>query len=149
MKNMRLKTALGMAGVVVVTAACCVAGPALAADSASTADEILRGGEPDGDVQYPGKEFIIDNYSKWDKIAEEYAPEIIKYTNGQLVQRTPTEYECPHWMQQSWTISYNTYYLDADNRGCNSCHADLNAMIENMEYKTPRSTTRRSRRTAT
>ena len=38
-------------------------------------------------------------------------------------------------MQQSWTISYNTYYLDADNRGCNSCHADMNAMIENMEYK--------------
>ena len=70
-----------------------------------------------------------------DKIAEEYAPEIIRYSNGQLVQRTPTEYECPHWMQQSWTISYNTYYLDADNRGCNSCHADMNAMIENMEYK--------------
>ena len=85
-----------------------------------------------------------------DKIAEEYAPEIIRYSNGQLVQRTPTEYECPHWMQQSWTISYNTYYLDADNRGCNSCHADMNAMIENMEYKhANESTTKRSRRTAT
>ena len=79
--------------------------------------------------------YIVENYDKWDKIAEEYAPEIIRYSNGQLVQRTPTEYECPHWMQQSWTISYNTYYLDADNRGCNSCHADMNAMIENMEYK--------------
>ncbi|MBC5583748.1 molybdopterin-dependent oxidoreductase [Eggerthella sp. NSJ-70] len=135
MRNMRLKAALGMAGVLAVTATCCVVGPALAADSASTADEIVRGGEPDGDVQYPGKEFIVENYDKWDKIAEEYAPEIIRYANGQLVQRTPTEYECPHWMQQSWTISYNTYYLDADNRGCNSCHADLNAMIENMEYK--------------
>ena len=135
MRNMRLKAALGMAGVLAMTAACCVVGPALAADSASTADEIVRGGEPDGDVQYPGKEYIVENYDKWDKIAEEYAPEIIRYSNGQLVQRTPTEYECPHWMQQSWTISYNTYYLDADNRGCNSCHADMNAMIENMEYK--------------
>lgn len=95
MRNMRLKAALGMAGVLAMTAACCVVGPALAADSASTADEIVRGGEPDGDVQYPGKEYIVENYDKWDKIAEEYAPEIIRYSNGQLVQRTPTEYECP------------------------------------------------------
>ena len=92
MRNMRLKAALGMAGVLAMTAACCVVGPALAADSASTADEIVRGGEPDGDVQYPGKEYIVENYDKWDKIAEEYAPEIIRYSNGQLVQRTPTEY---------------------------------------------------------
>ena len=38
----------------------------------------MRGGEPDGDVQYPGKEYIVENYDKWDKIAEEYAPEIIR-----------------------------------------------------------------------
>ena len=69
MRNMRLKAALGMAGVLAMTAACCVVGPALAADSASTADEIVRGGEPDGDVQYPGKEYIVENYDKWDKIA--------------------------------------------------------------------------------
>lgn len=64
MRNMRLKAALGMAGVLAMTAACCVVGPALAADSASTADEIVRGGEPDGDVQYPGKEYIVENYDK-------------------------------------------------------------------------------------
>ena len=134
MKSKRLGVAVGTACVCAMVVACGVA-PALAADSASTAAEIVRGGEPDGDVQYPGKEYIVENYEKWDQIAEDYAPEILEYPNGQLVQRTPTEYECPHWMQQSWTISYNTFYLDADNRGCGSCHVDLNSMIEQMDYK--------------
>ena len=134
MKSKRLGVAVGTACACAMVVACGVA-PALAADSASTAAEIVRGGEPDGDVQYPGKEYIVENYEKWDQIAEDYAPEILEYPNGQLVQRTPTEYECPHWMQQSWTISYNTFYLDADNRGCGSCHVDLNSMIEQMDYK--------------
>lgn len=135
MKRIRLKLAMGGLGVCLVVAVCGAVVPALAADSASTADEIVRGGEPDGDVQYPGKEYIVENYEKWEQIAQDYAPKILEYPNGQLVQRTPTEYECPHWMQQSWTISYNTYYLDADNRGCSGCHVDLNATIKGMEYK--------------
>ncbi len=122
-------------GIAAVLAASALIVPAFAADSASTADEIVRGGEPDGDAQYPGKEYIIENYEKWDQIAEDYAPEVRQLPNGKLVQRTPSEYECPNWMQQSWTISYNTYYLDADKKGCNSCHADLNEMIMGMEYR--------------
>ena len=95
-------------GIAAVLAASALIVPAFAADSASTADEIVRGGEPDGDVQYPGKEYIVENYEKWDQIAEDYAPEVRQLPNGKLVQRTPSEYECPNWMQQSWTISYNT-----------------------------------------
>lgn len=129
------KRAAMVTGIATVLAASALMVPAFAADSASTAAEIVRGGEPDGDVQYPGKEYIIENYEKWDQIAEDYAPEVRQLPNGKLVQRTPTEYECPHWMQQSWTISYNTYYLDADKKGCNSCHADLNETIMNMEYR--------------
>ena len=63
-------------GIAAVLAASALIVPAFAADSASTADEIVRGGEPDGDVQYPGKEYIVENYEKWDQIAEDYAPEV-------------------------------------------------------------------------
>ncbi|MFR4803823.1 MAG: hypothetical protein ACLT98_11235 [Eggerthellaceae bacterium] len=55
-------------GIAAVLAASALIVPAFAADSASTADEIVRGGEPDGDVQYPGKEYIVENYEKWDQL---------------------------------------------------------------------------------
>lgn len=135
MRKTRLSALIAIGAATALTAGALAVQVASAADSASTADEIVRGDVPDGDVDYPGKEYIIDNYDKWDEIAEQYAPEIRQLPNGKLVQRTPSEYECPHWMQQSWTISYNTYYLDADNKGCESCHADLNQLIMGMPYR--------------
>ena len=129
----RAATVAGMVAVLATTSV--MMAPAFAVDSAATAAAIVHTEVPDGDAEYPGKEYIIDNYNKWDQIAVEYAPEIRQLPNGKLVQLTPTEYECPHWMQQSWTISYNTYYLDADNKGCLSCHYDLNQLIMDMPYR--------------
>ena len=70
-----------------------------------------------------------------DKINEEYAPEIRTLADGTKVQRTPTEYRGYHW-NRPYTNgnSYNTYWLDADNRGCNACHEDLKDTLAGMEY---------------
>ena len=59
-------------------------------------------------------------------------PMIVEREDGTLIQRTPDEGDIKTTLDTSYPYhnpeqmeSYNTYYLDADNRGCNSCHADL------------------------
>lgn len=86
---------------------------------------------------WPGYNWLQEHYAEWDEIAEEYAPEIRTLSNGVKVQRTPSENQIYGWMAQSNTISYNTYYLDADNRGCEACHIDLNATLQNSNYEHP------------
>lgn len=88
---------------------------------------------------YPGKEYLDGLWDRWDQVAEEYAPEIRTLPNGQMVQRTPTEYEVnpDAWQIQANSNSYNTYWLDADNRGCESCHPDMNALLKNLPYEHP------------
>ncbi|WP_102378566.1 molybdopterin-dependent oxidoreductase [Raoultibacter timonensis] len=88
---------------------------------------------------YPGKEYLNGLWDRWDQIAEEYAPEIRTLPNGQMVQRTPTEYEVnpDAWQIQAGSNSYNTYWLDADNRGCESCHPDMNSLLKNLPYEHP------------
>lgn len=88
---------------------------------------------------YPGKEYLDGLWNRWDSIATEHAPEIRTLPNGQMVQRTPTEYEVDPdaWQIQAGSNSYNTYWLDADNRGCESCHADMNALLKNLPYEHP------------
>ncbi|MEG0503510.1 MAG: molybdopterin-dependent oxidoreductase, partial [Raoultibacter sp.] len=87
----------------------------------------------------PGKEYLDGLWDRWDAVAEEYAPEIRTLPNGQMVQRTPTEYEVDPdaWQVQAGSNSYNTYWLDADNRGCESCHPDMNSLLKNLNYEHP------------
>ncbi|MEG1830846.1 MAG: molybdopterin-dependent oxidoreductase [Raoultibacter sp.] len=116
------------------------------AASALTPEEqsVINGeeGTTPGDINekvYPGKKYLDNLWDKWGTISEEYAPEIRTLPSGQMVQRTPTEYEVDPdaWQIQAGSNSYNTYYLDADNRGCESCHADLDAVLKNMPYEHP------------
>ena len=83
------------------------------------------------------QDFLDDVNDEWNAIAEEYAPEIRTLSNGVKIQRTPTEYGIYGWMLQSDTISYNTYYLNADNRGCEACHTSLNETLQNSKYQHP------------
>ncbi len=57
------------------------------------------------------------------RTAEENAPERTVDRNGFTIQRTPADGE-----------TYNTTYLDADNRGCNSCHTLENALMSLPTY---------------
>lgn len=82
-------------------------------------------------------QYLEDLNNEWNQIAEDYAPEIRTLPSGVKVQRTPSEYKIDGWMWQSDTISYNTYWLDADNRGCQSCHVSMDDLIANMNYDHP------------
>jgi DMSO/TMAO reductase YedYZ molybdopterin-dependent catalytic subunit len=74
-------------------------------------------------------------------IEEEYAPVVTELEDGTRIQRTPTEGENHTTLDTSYTyhlpeetVPYNTYYLKADQRGCNACHADLAETLNNMDY---------------
>lgn len=57
------------------------------------------------------------------QLSEDYAPAIRTLDDGTQVQLTPdlTNSQVYLWWEKN---SYNTYYLDADNRGCSSCHQE-------------------------
>ncbi len=78
---------------------------------------------------YPGKDYLDTLHEMWDSKASEYVPEIRTLPDGQMVQRTPSE--LTERARQGMT-PYNIYRLNNDNRGCNSCHADLNKVLENL-----------------
>lgn len=108
------------------------------------AETVISGGEGTvneaiNDDQYPGKSYMDEVYTYWDSVAQTYAPEIRTMPDGTMVQRTPTEYavDPAAWQITGNSNSYNTYWLDADNRGCESCHPDLNATLQEMEYLHP------------
>ena len=82
-------------------------------------------------------QYLEDLNNEWNQIAEDYAPEVRTLESGVKVQRTPSEYKIDGWMWQSDTISYNTYWLDADHRGCQACHVSMDDLIANMNYDHP------------
>ncbi len=66
-------------------------------------------------------------------------PEVAETTEGVMAQRTPSEYpELKMWYypeeELNGTYAYNIQALDADNRGCNACHADLAETLQHLDY---------------
>ena len=110
-----------MALAVVAVAAC----PLIVAGCAQqNAAENTQAEEPQYANSYEEAEGILaERNARQDEINKEYAPEVRTLEDGTKVQRTPTEYQCYHWNRPyEGGTSYNNYYLDADNRGCNACH---------------------------
>jgi len=108
------------------------------ADGASTATVDAPKAEPKlaaTDEPYPGYSAIKDMFDAQEKRAKDYAPKVLTLKSGVQVQRTPTEYNAGVYHSPGKSISYNTYYLDADNRGCAACHPDLSKLLGGMEYK--------------
>lgn len=85
--------------------------------------------------KYPGENTIRDMYASMAERAKEYAPKVITLSNGLQVQRTPSEDSAGVYHTPGKSISYNTYYLNADNRGCTACHDDLSTTLKKMTYK--------------
>ena len=66
----------------------------------------------------------------------QYAPEVRRMANGKLVQLTPVDSRSDaYYFQQRDFVPYNTYWIDADNRGCKSCHDDLKAVLDESPYQ--------------
>lgn len=82
-----------------------------------------------------GEEYQADLEQRWEETAQEYAPEVTTLEDGTQVQRTPydTSYFQMYYVNGG-DLSYNTRYLDADNRGCNACHDDLAQLLRNMDF---------------
>lgn len=131
-RNVRRKALLAvpLAGLL---AALALGGTAYAYNAQELTD-MATGGEA---VAFPGDEYLEELDSYWDQIAEDYAPEVITLEDGRKVQRTPSEFDVGAWQKFSDTISYNTYYLDGDHRGCASCHGDLKDVVSGMDYHHP------------
>ena len=89
---------------------------------------------PDNEVA-SGQEWQDELEQTWAGIAEDYAPRVTTLPDGTQVQRTPTD--TSHFQMyyiNGGNLSYNTRFLDADNRGCNACHDDLAATLANMDF---------------
>ena len=72
---------------------------------------------------------------------EQYLPETIELENGTVIQRTPDEGEVRTALDTSYPYHnpndyqpYNTYWIKADDKGCNACHDDLAETLAEMEY---------------
>ncbi len=72
---------------------------------------------------YPGYNIVEEMFANQEKMRKDNAPKTITLADGTKVQRTPAD-----------SIAYNTYFLSADNRGCESCHADLGQVLRKMPY---------------
>lgn len=83
---------------------------------------------PDVDKNASLEEVLQDQKER----AETYAPEVRTLDDGTQVQLTP-DLTNSGVQYASQPDSYNTYYLDADNRGCVSCHTDgLGDLVDNQ-----------------
>ena len=129
--KLRTLLAVPLAGLMLAGGMC--ASNAYAYDYQDLTDMAL-GGES---VPFPGDEYLAELGNYWDQIESDYAPKVTELADGTKIQRTPSEYEVGAWQKFSDTISYNTYYLDGDNRGCNACHADLKDVVSGMDYHHP------------
>ena len=87
--------------------------------------------EEEKDVAQIGLEYAEGVVAALAERAAEYAPKVVTLENGVQIQRTPSGSDAG-WHLYQRNISYNNYYLNADNRGCAACH-DLTYLSENLK----------------
>ena len=111
------------------TTAVCIAGLALAGVAVADGASLKANGLPEGS----GSSEVL---SAMEERAEEYAPEVRTLSDGTLVQRTPS-IDSGYFCYPDTSTSYNTYYLKADQRGCDSCHTEgLAYVVEQQMLQT-------------
>lgn len=116
-----------------------LAGVALQPAAPVVADEGASGSHLSGlanwqtDDTLAPEEFREAVYGGYAQRAEDNPARVIEYEDGTRVQRTPTPARDSTANVRGY-ISWNTYRLDADNRGCQACHDDMGALVQNIGY---------------
>lgn len=129
----RLAVAGGVLASALLALACLGAGTAGVSHAFASEDEsepydASLTSTPEGDAA------IQEIYDGLAQQAEDYAPKVTTLEDGTRIQRTPVDPSGYFQMGYASNTNYNTYYLNADNRGCNACHADLASVVENMDF---------------
>ena len=80
------------------------------------------------EVEVMASEYAADVEAALQERAEKYASKVTTLSNGVKVQRTPNTNDAVFHL---WghDLTYNNYYLNADNRGCAACH-NLNTLMD-------------------
>ena len=94
-------------------------------------EEIVE--EEKEEVEYPTRQaalpFTYERENKNEAADAKFAPKVITLENGVQVQKTPFN---TTYADGKLVKSWNNIYMNADNRGCNSCHT-LEDALENMD----------------
>ena len=73
---------------------------------------------------------LVDEMTQLDEMNK---PEVITLDDGRQVQRVPDSENS--YLYASAPTAYNTYYLDAEHRGCLSCHTNgLADLLQHMSF---------------
>ena len=83
---------------------------------------------------YAGESAVNEIFKAAEEKSKANAPKVKTLSNGVQVQMTPDDVG-GYWHRPGNYNSYNTFYLNADNRGCNACHTSLTDLLDNMSYE--------------
>lgn len=121
--------------VMLATVVCCVVALTLAACVPDVSEEKDAGAQAPVVLKSSDEHESLEQiYAAMNETAEEYAPKVITLEDGTQIQRTPDSSEDSVFAGAP--SAYNTLTLNADNRGCESCHQDgLADLVRNMAYK--------------
>lgn len=137
MGNTKQSFAMRKPKLVLIAAVFATVGVASMAALGCTSPEAQDAGTVQSVVDGNGKVEVYQGDDRW----AAYQPEVITRENGVKVQKTPlgpsfftdpTNPESANLYSADWNL-YNTDILDADNRGCSSCH-DMEATLKAIHH---------------
>ena len=92
-----------------------------AADQPEPAQSAVNAGTDPQSTPYISDQYIADN-----------TPSVTVKDDGTQIQTVPEDIGYDAYKVNDFMPSFNLNYLDGENRGCNSCHDDLAALVSNM-----------------
>lgn len=122
------------------TAICCAMGLSLAACVPNVEGETGGEAETEGaglETSLTGEANSLDEvYAAMNKVHDENMPEVRTLEDGTQVQLTP-DVDFSYWHLGDQPSSYNVNYLNADNRGCVSCHESglKDLVLNKLDYE--------------
>lgn len=103
------------------------------ARNAERADELASWSTIPDDQKELIRDEIEEECNQISERALENLPTAVTNSDGKIIQKTPATPDSTTTLNYTYDyLGWNTIYLNAENRGCTSCHADLAELVENM-----------------